>query len=52
MALDDTADYGTRGSFDDRSRARCHQWWADTHRSWLVAGAALAGLAGAALIRR
>ena len=51
-ALDDTEDYGTYGFFDDRSLDKSYQWWADAHRSWLVAGAALAGLAGAALVRR
>jgi short-subunit dehydrogenase len=51
-ALDDTEDYGTYGSFDDRSLDKSYQWWADAHRSWLVAGVALAGLAGAALVRR
>ena len=51
-ALDDTEDYGTYGFFDDRSLDKSYQWWADANRSWLVAGAALAGLAGAALVRR
>jgi hypothetical protein len=51
-ALDDTEDYGAHGSFDDHSQGRSYQWWADAHRGWLVAGAALVGLAGTALARR
>jgi NAD(P)-dependent dehydrogenase (short-subunit alcohol dehydrogenase family) len=51
-ALDDSEDYGTHGSFDDRSLDKSYQWWANAHRGWLAAGAALLGFAGAALARR
>jgi len=51
-ALDDTEDYGAHGSFDDHSLGRSYQWLADVHRGWLVAAAALVGLAGAVLARR
>ncbi len=45
-------DAGAHGDFDDRSSDRSYQWWANTHRGWLLAGTAAAGLAGAALVRR
>src|SRR5215208_6517037 len=45
-------DAGAHGDFDDRSLDKSHHWWANTHRSWLLAGAIVAGLAGAALVRR
>jgi short-subunit dehydrogenase len=45
-------DAGAHGDFDDRSSDRCYQWWANTHRGWLLAGTTAAGLAGAALVRR
>jgi NAD(P)-dependent dehydrogenase (short-subunit alcohol dehydrogenase family) len=51
--LDDEKDYGTHGSFDSRAKPRSYQWWANTHRGWLIAaGAGLAALAGTALARR
>jgi short-subunit dehydrogenase len=50
--LDDIKDYGAHGSFDEHSLRRSYQWWADTRRGWLVAGATLIGLAGSALARR
>jgi NAD(P)-dependent dehydrogenase (short-subunit alcohol dehydrogenase family) len=44
-------DAGAHGDFDDRSLAKSHQWWANTHRGWLVAaGVGLTTLA--TLIRR
>ena len=45
-------DAGAHGDFDDRSSDKCYQWWANTHRGWLLAGTTAAGLAGAALVRR
>ena len=45
-------DTGAHGDFDDRSSDKCYQWWANTHRGWLLAGTTAAGLAGAALVRR
>jgi NAD(P)-dependent dehydrogenase (short-subunit alcohol dehydrogenase family) len=45
-------DAGAHGAFDDRSLDRSYQWWANTHRRWLLAGATVAGLAGTALLRR
>src|SRR5215204_6306142 len=45
-------DAGAHGDFDDRSLDKSYHWWANTHRSWLLAGAIVAGLAGAALVRR
>jgi short-subunit dehydrogenase len=45
-------DAGAHGDFDDRSSDKCYQWWANTHRGWLIAGTTAAGLAGAALVRR
>jgi NAD(P)-dependent dehydrogenase (short-subunit alcohol dehydrogenase family) len=51
--LDDEKDYGTHGSFHSRAKPRSYQWWANTHRGWLIAaGAGLAALAGTALARR
>ncbi|MEW6638747.1 MAG: SDR family oxidoreductase, partial [Actinomycetota bacterium] len=50
--LDDERDYGAHGFFDDRSRIRSYQWWANSRRGALaLAGAALLGLAGAAARR-
>jgi short-subunit dehydrogenase len=45
-------DAGAHGDFDDRSSDKSYQWWANTHRGWLLAGTTVAGLAGAALVRR
>jgi len=45
-------DAGAHGDFDDRSSDKSYQWWANTHRGWLLAGTTAAGLAGAALVRR
>jgi short-subunit dehydrogenase len=45
-------DTGAHGDFDDRSSDKSYQWWANTHRGWLLAGTTVAGLAGAALVRR
>lgn len=45
-------DAGAHGAFDGRSLDKSYQWWANTHRGWLLAGAALAGLAGTTLARR
>ena len=49
--LDDAEDYGAHGDFDERSLGRSYQWWANTHRGWLIA-AGVATLAGTALLRR
>ena len=38
-----SADYGTHGRFDARSKAYSLQLWATTHRGWLAAGALAAG---------
>ena len=45
-------DAGAHGEFDGRSSDKSYQWWANTHRGWLLTGLAAAGLAGAALVRR
>jgi short-subunit dehydrogenase len=45
-------DAGAHGDFDGRSSDKSYQWWANTHRGWLLAGTTAAGLAGAALVRR
>jgi NAD(P)-dependent dehydrogenase (short-subunit alcohol dehydrogenase family) len=45
-------DAGAHGDFDGRSSDRSYQWWANTHRGWLLTGLTAAGLAGAALVRR
>ena len=45
-------DAGAHGDFDGRSSAKSYQWWANTHRGWLLTGLTAAGLAGAALVRR
>jgi len=45
-------DAGAHGDFDGRSSDKSYQWWANTHRGWLLTGLAAAGLAGAALVRR
>jgi len=51
-AVDNAKDHGAHGVFDDRSQPWSAQLWLDTHRSWLaLAGAGLAALAGAALLR-
>lgn len=44
-------DYGAHGVFDDRSKTRSPQLWAVTHRAWLLAGAASAGVIGTLLAR-
>lgn len=44
-------DHGAHGDFDSRARDRSRQWWANTHRGWLV-GASLSALVGASLTRR
>jgi hypothetical protein len=50
--LDDGKDYGAHGSFDSRAKPRSYQWWANTHRGWLIAaGAGLVALAGTAIAR-
>lgn len=41
-------DAGAHGDFDDGSRERSYQWWANTHRGWLAASAATLGLVSAA----
>jgi len=43
--VDQERDFGAHGSFDDQARARSPQFWATTHRSWLVAAGAV-GAAG------
>jgi hypothetical protein len=43
--------HATHGIFDDKAIARSPEVWLSEHRSWL-AGAAGAGLAGLALLRR
>src|SRR5215211_8199244 len=46
-------DAGAHGDFDDRSLDKSYQWWANTHRGWLIAvGVGLTTLAGTALVRR
>ncbi len=49
-ALDEDRDFGAHGEFDDRSRPRSVQLWADQRRGWVgragIAGAALALLRG------
>ena len=45
-------DAGAHGDFDGRSSDRSYQWWANTHRGWLLTGLTAAGLAGGALVRR
>jgi short-subunit dehydrogenase len=45
-------DAGAHGDFDGRSSDKSYQWWANTHRGWLLTGLTAAGLAGAALVRR
>jgi NAD(P)-dependent dehydrogenase (short-subunit alcohol dehydrogenase family) len=45
-------DHGAHGRFDDRAKVRSLQMWVNTRRGRIVAGVALAGLAGAALSRR
>jgi short-subunit dehydrogenase len=45
-------DAGAHGDFDDRSSDTSYQWWANTHRGLLLAGTTVAGLTGAALLRR
>src|SRR5215216_1298539 len=46
-------DAGAHGDFDDRSSDKCYQWWANTHRGWLIAGTTgVTTLAGTALVRR
>ncbi len=50
--VDTDRDYGAHGSFDGRATTWSPQFWATTHRKWvLAAGAGLAGL-GAVLMRR
>jgi len=44
-------DAGVHGDFDGRSSDKSYQWWANTHRGWLLTGLT-AGLAGTALVRR
>ena len=48
--LDQRADHGAHGRFDDSSRERSPLLWASEHRGWLAAGAALA--LGAGLVGR
>jgi hypothetical protein len=43
--------HATHGMFDDRATGSSPELWLSEHRSWL-AGAAGAGLAGLALLRR
>ncbi len=51
--LDEEKDYGAHGSFDSRAKPRSYQLWATKNRNRLVlAGAALAAMAGTALARR
>lgn len=50
-AVDDTDDHGAHGDFDARSRTRCLQWWATTHRR-LLAGVGAAAAVTAAVTRR
>jgi len=46
-------DAGAHGDFDDRSLDKSYQWWANTHRGWLIAaGVGVTTLAGTALVRR
>lgn len=45
-------DHGAHGDFDARAHGRSVQLWANTHRGWLAAAAAAAGVAGAALLGR
>lgn len=37
-------DFGAHGEFDAKSKPRSLQLWAVTHRPWLAAGAAAAGV--------
>ncbi|HEY8489486.1 MAG TPA: SDR family oxidoreductase, partial [Dehalococcoidia bacterium] len=45
-------DHGAHGDFDARAHGHSFQLWANTHRGWLAAAAAAAGVAGAALLGR
>ena len=46
-------DFGAHGPFDAQAKAHSPQLWATKHKPWLLgAGAAVAGLVGAALARR
>ncbi len=50
--VDTDRDYGAHGSFDSRATTWSPQFWATTHRKWILAvGAGIAGL-GAVLIGR
>ncbi len=47
--VDQDADHGAHGAFDDRAKSFSWQLWADTHRGLLAAGALATALAGTAL---
>ena len=50
--VDDDADYGAHGTFDDRSHAVSPRWWATRHRGTLLAVGAAAAWARLARTRR
>lgn len=48
-----SGDHGAHGVFDDRARSWSPQFWATTHREWLIgAGLGLVGAAAAVLLKR
>lgn len=51
-AVDEQDDYGTHGTFDDRSHDRSLQWWATVHRRELLSAATVAAAAVGWRLRR
>lgn len=51
--VDDNNDHGAHGAFDSRARRWSPQFWATTHREWLIGvGVGLAGAVLAVLLKR